>query len=152
MKQTWQEIGKSSFEFSFFHFQAVWPWSVLAFLGYSLPICTFSLKVGRILGNRVWMCHWNCRHSTTANEVVNVFLFCSKGCCWPQGISVLPLLFLVGISHEQFTCISHLLHLPLSSDGYTLVNFSSQPAKDWPLYFEVVHSHEDLYFSCAILG
>lgn len=28
MKQAWQEIGKSSFEFSFFHVQAVWPLSI----------------------------------------------------------------------------------------------------------------------------
>ena len=56
MRETWQEIGKSLFEFKLFHLWSLWPRSLIGFLRCSLPICTSCLKIGRILGNHVCEC------------------------------------------------------------------------------------------------
>lgn len=133
MRETWQEIGKSLFEFKFFHLRSLWPGSLIVFLRCSLHTYTSCLKVGRILGNHVCGC---------AIETVGAVQMQMKYMI--QHISVLlprPLLptrnkcFASVVSGWDFTCISHLFHLPLPGDRYTVFNFPSQLAKDLPHYF-----------------
>lgn len=133
MRETWQEIGKSLFEFKFFHLRSLWPGSFIVFLRCSLPTCTSCLKVGRILGNHVCEC---AIETVGAVQMQMKYMILHISILLPR-----PLLptrnkcFASVVSGWDFTCISHLFHLPLPGDRYTLFNFPSQLAKDLPHYF-----------------
>ena len=62
----------------------------------------------------------------TGNIILKIFTCCSQSHCHPRGTSALPLLRLVWFSHEQFTCIFHILYLPFPSYRSIHLHFLSQ--------------------------